>query len=116
MEPNEFLQLMRESRDDYSDKIPPQILHNVMIVDGKLVTPKYKVRKNWFAYSFYAAVDLGISSGFVSEEAAGMMKDFYEYAKQTNLPGRLTTYEDINRANKVLTAIIQDLEIQQISD
>jgi len=110
MEPSEFLELMRKSRDDYSDEIPSEILHSTMIVDGKPITPKYKVRKSWFAYSFYAAVELGKDCGYVNGRAAQMMKNFYEYADQTKLPERLTTREDIDRANEVLTTIIDDLE------
>ncbi len=103
MELEEFLKIMRHSRDDFSDEIPSEILHSTM-------TSKYKVRKRWFQYSFYCAVELGIHHGYVNEDARQMMQAFRDYAKTTNLSGRLTTHEDINRANEVLTTIIDALE------
>lgn len=48
MDAEEFLKMIKDSRDGYSDEIPLEILHSIMVVDGKQITYKYKVRKGWF--------------------------------------------------------------------
>lgn len=110
MERQEFLEMLKESRDGYSDEIPREILHATKVVGGKKVHQKYKVRSSWFQNRVYCVVELGLDAGHVSEEAKRMFEDFRRYAEESELSRRLTVGEDIDRANSILTKIINDLE------
>jgi hypothetical protein len=109
MELTDYLREIRSLKEDYSDEIPDRILHSTEFVDGRAVKPKFKCRKGWFI-GFYALVDHGIKEGFVSDDVAGLFDDFLKYANDTRLAGRLTTSEDIQRANRILEKIIEELE------
>src|SRR3989344_7533539 len=99
MDKKEYLEQLIESRDDYSDEIPKELVYD---------TPKFKCRRGWFQ-GFYGNVELGITLGFVNEHAKRLYYYFLEYAKRTNFDERLlTTHEDIRRANEILTSIIGD--------
>ncbi|RLG12436.1 hypothetical protein DRN73_02510 [Candidatus Pacearchaeota archaeon] len=109
MDAKEYLEYVRNLKDNYSDEIPREMLHSSMIKNGKIIRPRYKVRKGWFM-GFYGTVDLGIVCGFVDERIKRMMEDFHKYDEETDFKKRLTNSEDIKRANKILTAIIEELE------
>lgn len=95
--------------DSYSDEIPEEILHSSMVVDGKEVHPKFKCRKGWFA-ALYATIDLGSGAGYIGNNIRDMFEDFEKYADETDFRKRLTVREDIDRANKILTAIIDEFK------
>jgi len=98
-----YLARLKYLRDEFSDEIPNEILHSPM---GQ---PKYKVRKNWFQGVVADATNI-VSSGYASEDSKRQLKEFHEYYEVSEMRSRLTTREDIDKANSLLSSLITDLE------
>ena len=103
MTAREYLKHMKFLRDDFSNEIPEKILHSNM---GQ---PKYKVRKNWFQ-GVIADADCVISDGYATDHTKRLFEEFMSYYKNSDAMNRLTKSEDIDKANKLLTSLINDIE------
>ena len=111
MEANTYLEKLRAMRDGYSDEIPEIILHSSRGLDGKptQTPPKYKVRKGWFQ-GVISWLEIGIDEGYVKNGNRQLYDEFLKYAEKTKLSNRLTTKEDIQLTNTLLTSVINGLE------
>ena len=57
-----------------------------------------------------AYIELGLDHGFVDEDTKILYQNFWQYLEDSNFRRRLTTEEDIKKANEVLTSIIENLQ------
>ena len=105
----EYFSSIKNLKENYSDEIPKEILHSTMIIDGKIVNPKYKCRKGWFQ-GLYSYIEMGIDLKVINGKSKELYKNFCTYLKETEMQKRLTTQEDITKANELLTSVIKDLE------
>jgi hypothetical protein len=103
MEKNEYLDWIKHTRDDWIDEIPSEM------VDSLSRPNNYKVRRVWFQ-SLYDRVALGISEGLVDERGRIALQGLRDHIQETDLSHRLTTSEDIKKANEVLNLIVDSLE------
>ena len=101
----DFPEHLKFLKDEFSNKIPKEILHSAM---GR---PRFKVRKNWFQGVRFDA-DILIENNYASEKSTRIYNDFLKYYERTNAKDRLTNKKDIAKANKVLSSLINDLEKQ----
>lgn len=94
-------------RDDWSDEIPD---HLVSSVDTPGDPPKDKARKTWFA-TVSGNIELAIINGLISDELAQKHEQFAQkYCDDPEFGGRMTIKEDIDEANELLDAAINELE------
>lgn len=104
----EYITLVREHRDGWSNEIPTEILHSTKYVDGVATTPKFKCRRMWFQ-GVFSRIELGLDDGFISTRTKQLYDDFQKYIDSSKFRQRRTTSEDIQRGDQVLTAILEDL-------
>ncbi len=116
MKRDKYLEQLLKARDDYADEIPLEIYCSKTRINGEQRSPKYKCRKLWFQVELYYLVEMGRLDGFICEHAGKMFDNFIQYANATNFSYRLTNEEDIMRANKILTAIIEDVQEQKTTE
>jgi nucleoside diphosphate kinase len=90
-------------RDSFSNEIPTKIIH------GNIDQPKYKVKKNWFQ-GIIADAENQISEGYASKKSKKLFEGFIEYYHNSNAINRLTNREDIEKANRLLTSLINDFD------
>lgn len=99
------IEYLRVLRDDYSDEIPELVLHGpVSAVDRKA----FKVRRNWWN-GVVGGLDRLQSKGLVPpglDEEVQNYVSHYSSDEFHNQP--LTTADDIQRANDLITRIVGD--------
>jgi len=105
----EYLRELKRLKDTYSDDIPGGILHSTIYVDGESVTPRYKVRKGWFQ-GLIPMVDEGERLGYLDGLSLELWRDLVRHIDETGFRERLTTKDDIDKANALLDSIIRHLE------
>jgi len=115
MEVCRYVELLKWERDGYSDEIPDQLLHSTIYVDGKPVNPKFKVRKAWWQGTL-ALFDEGERSGYLDQKSQQLWDELQQHLEGTDFHNRLTTREDIDKANSLLTSIIERLEARSHHD
>jgi len=96
-----YMSVLRSLRDEWSDEIPEEVFDSR---SGK----KFKVRKAWFG-GVYNVITAGIKMGFVDETSRELYDDFRRLANETGFRDRLTTREDINRANSIIDSVMSYL-------
>lgn len=104
------IEYLRALRDNYSDEIPEQVLHGpTSAVDRKA----FKVCRNWW---------IGLVGGLGRLQLEGLappcldeeVKSFVVYYSSDEFK-RLTTAEDIRRANDLITRIVGDDQQPRLS-
>ncbi|RLJ00659.1 MAG: hypothetical protein DRP06_01575 [Candidatus Aenigmatarchaeota archaeon] len=98
-----YLNSLEFLKDNYSNKIPDEILHS------SANQPKYKVRKNWFQAVTAEAENI-ILENYASEKSKELFQEYLEPDKNTEFSKRLTTKEDINKGDELLSSLIDDLK------
>ena len=91
----------------WSNEIPKEIIHSGEIINGEVIVPKYKVRKGWFA-AIYSLVDCGLSCGYFSPKIGRNYLSLQDYINKTKFRRRLTTKEDIKKADNLLKLVLDE--------
>ncbi|MFA6271618.1 MAG: hypothetical protein WC693_00725 [Patescibacteria group bacterium] len=102
----EALNQLRYLKDAYKPEIPDEILCGVS------PDKNYKVRKNWWA-GLFVMLDqriLPLLSGGNYEELTNTIKQFEQDYGDEKFKNRLTTEDDIERADSLIKEIILILE------
>jgi len=111
-----YLDHVRFLRDCFSDIIPDEILHSTTDRVG------HKVRRSWLQVVIEYSCNM-IFYGYASERSAGLFYEFLDYRESPDFLKNskkiidektvvhiLTDREEIVRANKLLTSLINDLK------
>lgn len=113
----QYLDRLKIMRDEWSNEIPSIMLHSNMEQSG-MQPPKYKVRVAWFS-GVIASSEILIRDGYASESSKKLFEDFMHYWKTDREIERPkideetpTIKEDIDKADELLTSLIEDLERQ----
>ena len=100
--PTEYLRILR---DDYSDEIPEKILHGPIVDIDKNI---FKVRRNWWNEVVGRLARLQ-SKGLVPSDLEEEVKVFLaHYSSEEFHHQSLTTADDIQTANDLITRVISD--------
>lgn len=91
---------LRRLRDDWSDEVPEEILHGGKGADS----PKFKVRRNWWAAVFNYLNILILQGSLKVEEEREVKSFLIEYGEK--IRNNLTTREDIEIANNLITKVV----------
>ena len=107
MPEDSFPVTLQKMRDLYSDQIPQEILNGRMPPDKK----KAKVRKNWFhgltneLENAMNGIDGEISDPAIRKEVTRFLR---HYTSKKFHQQKLTTAEDITRANAIINLILEE--------
>lgn len=101
-----YLERIRQFRYNWSDYKPEIVLHSDM------GCPRFKVRRHWFQMVL-AHGEKGIDYGYLDNSSINLYNNLVRHIKNTNFHYRLTTKEDIAKANLFLDNIIENIERQQ---
>lgn len=97
-----YIDTLREY-SQWNEEIPKEILRS----NGKKGA-KYKCRGAWFTV-ITSSVESCIDLGLLSDNSKKLYERLYEYLEKTKFGDRLTTPEDIEKADKLLNSAISDL-------
>ena len=103
MDGTEYLGHLKFLRDECSNEIPVVILHS------NTDTGRHKVRNNWFQ-GVIADTECVILDGYASAKSMELFEKFMVYYDDSGIIDRLTTNEDIERADSLLTSLIDDFD------
>ncbi len=92
---------VRKVREYYIEEIPDEIIHSTTSKDRI-----YKCQNAWFHLVDVVFED-GFRNGYLPWDALCVMDLMRQGWEETNLSGRLTTREDIDRANGYLDFILE---------
>lgn len=99
---NPHTEYLRTLRDNWSDEIPDNIIHGPISGTDK---KQFKVRRNWWQGVVGSLGRLQLK-GLISPEMNDEVTEFIAY--YTSDQFTLTTPDDIQRANALITRIISD--------
>lgn len=89
---------LRRLREDFSDEIPSKVLHG---------HGDFKVRRNWWQ-GVIGDLDSAINQGLVSKELREETEQFLaHYTSEEFHEQKLTTADDIQRANSLLDRVLE---------
>jgi len=95
------LEILRELRDECSDEIPDKIIRG-----SHPDRSKFKVRKNWF-HGVVGYLGMALEQGLISGSTAQTeAENFIDYYTSDEFGTRLTTAEDIERANSIINLVL----------
>ena len=95
------LEHLRQLRDDYSDEIPEEIIH-----EGK-----FKVRGRWFA-SIIADLEIGLREGVIGAQHVGVIQSFFDkylvetHDSQNTFGTERITRDQIEEGNHLLDVVL----------
>jgi hypothetical protein len=94
----EYLAELKHLRDDFDGTIPDEILHNI--------GGTHKVSSGWYQ-KIFNALHRGMKEGIIDEEYT---RRYQTYLTSKKFKDRLTTREDIQFADGLLTELIDKLK------
>jgi hypothetical protein len=93
----EYLENLKWLRNDFDSTIPQEVLH--------CIGGTHKVSSGWFQ-KVYNALIIGKQKRLIGEEYA---QRYEKYLTESNIRNRLTTREDIDFVDSLLTELITKL-------
>ena len=102
-----LIQKLKHFRDDFQDKIPPEVIHS------SSPDNKFKARRGWFqmvaGHLSYSLEDGHIKDLALKEKVDGFLKWCVEGEFKKGGGERLTSQEDIEKANEVINSVLNSL-------
>jgi hypothetical protein len=89
-------------RNEWSDEIPKEILQG----DQGENPPQYKVRKNWW-HGLISCISYAVARDMLPQDISKDVSEFIREFASDNFRDRLTTAEDITKANVLIDKILE---------
>ena len=108
-----LIQKLEHLRDDFRDEIPSEVVHS------SSPDNKFKARRGWFnlvaGHLSYSLEDGHIKDPALKEKVEGFLKWCLEGEFKEGGEERMTTQEDIEKANEVISSVLGSLSPNQIT-